>query len=134
MARSNADKKEIILGILVLLGGAALTAASFCIYYLVKPQNAAWLILLCAVDFLYNIFTTCLFFKVTFEDKWLLKGFLLSVIYTVGFIVVAVLFTVFCGALEFLKNHVVGIVYYAFFTGPCVFIVLAIFLLCLAYG
>lgn len=134
MVGKNIDKKELIIVILILLGGAALTATSFCIYYLFKPKNAVWLIVLCAADFLYNYFSTCMFFKMSYADKWLLKGFLLSAIYTIAFIVVAVLFIVFRGAIEFLKIHILGIVYYAFFTGPSIFIVLTIFLLCLAYG
>ena len=134
MAKRNTDKKEIIIGILILFCGAALTATSFCLYYLVKPQNTAWLIVLCAVDFLYNFFTTCMFFKISYADKWLLKGFLLSAIYTIAFIAVAALFIVFCGALDFLKNHILEIILYAFFTGPSIFIVLAIILLCLVYG
>ena len=64
MSKRNMDKKVIILAILVLFGGAAFTATSFCIYYLVKPLNATWLIVLCVVDFLYNLFATCLFFKI----------------------------------------------------------------------
>ncbi len=133
MSKRNIDKKVIILAILVLFGGAAFTATSFCIYYLVNPLNATWLIVLCVVDFLYNLFATCLFFKIMDANKWLLKGFLLSAIYTVAFIIVAVLFTVFCGAVEFLKNNILGIIFYAFFTGPSIFIVLTIFFFCLAY-
>ena len=134
MGSRNINKREIIIVIFVLLGGAALTATSFCIYYLVKPQNTAWLILLCTVDFLYNCFTTCFIFKLSHTDKWLLKGLLVSAIYTVAFIAVAALFMLFCNAFEFLKNNIFGIVLYAFFTGPSIFIVLAILLLCLAYS
>lgn len=134
MARKSTDKKEIILGIILLLGGVALTALSFCIYYLVKPQNTAVLIALCAVDFLYNLFTTCLACKICDADKWLLKGLLLSVIYTVAFIAVGVLFAVVNVEIEWLKNNILGIVFYAFFTGPCIFIVMAIFFLGLAYA
>lgn len=59
-------------------------------------------------------------------SKWLLKGVLLSVGYTVAFIVIAVAFLVFTINIDFLKNNILGIVFYAFFTGPSIFIVLAI--------
>ena len=135
MTKANTNKKEIVIGILILLCGAALTATSFCVYYLVKPQNIAWLVVLCVVDFLYNIFTACMLFKINYSDKWLLKGFLSSAIYTVAFIAIATLLTVVGGTLEFLKHHILGIVFYAFFTGPSILlIVLVIMLLCVAYG
>lgn len=135
MTKRNTDKKEIIIGIFILLCGVVLTTTSFCVYYLVKPQNTTWLIILCVVDFLYNLFTTCMLFKISYADKWLLKGVLLSAIYTIAFIAVAALFIVFSGTLEFLRNHILGIVFYAFFTGPSILlIILAIILLCLADG
>ena len=133
MAKGNTDKRDIIIRFLVLLGGVALTVTSFCIYYLVKPQSMAVLIILCAVDFLYSFFTTCVFCRINHEEKWPLKGFILSALYTVGFIAVAVLFEVSVkGAHAFLANDILTILLYAFFTGPSGFIVLVLFLLLLS--
>ena len=135
MEKRSTDKKEIIIRILVLLGGVALTVTSFCMYYLAKPQNAAVLIVLCAIDFLYSFFSTCVFCKINHENKWALKGLALSTIYTVGFIAVAVLFMVFnSSGHAFLKNDFLTIVLYAFFTVPSGFIVLVLLLLLLSGG
>lgn len=139
MSRNNINRKETIITIFVLLGGVAFTVMSFCVYYLIQPLNIWALVAICIVDFIYNFFSTCLLFKyVEKTNKWTLKGFLLSLGYIVGFIIVAVLFLtiigVISGSLEFLKNNILGIILYAFFTGPSIFVVLAIFLLCLAYG
>lgn len=134
MKNKRTDYKELIIAIIVLIIGAGLTAGSFCIYYLAKPDTIA-LIIICAVDFLYNFLSTCLLFRQSdFNKRWALKGLLLSVGYTVGFIAVAALFMVFNGAVEFLKNNIVGIVHYAFFTGPSLFIVIGIIMAGLAYG
>ena len=140
--KEKMNKKEIIITVLLLIIGAALTAASLCIYYLVKPRSAAILSVVCVVDFLYTLFLTCLFFKFMSPEKWLLKGALITVGYTAAFIVVAVLFILltsvtnsdFIKSVEFLKNNILGVVFYSFFTGPCIFIVIALALLCLAYG
>ena len=142
MAKKHADKTELYVTIFILLGGIALTVASFCIYYLVKPRNLTVLSVICAVDFIYNVFCTCMLFRyvVVNTEKWLLKGILLSSGYTVAFIAVGVSFIFFCGitnlstTLESLKNNILGVVSYAFFTGPCIFIVLALFALILAFG
>lgn len=129
MAQNKVDKKEIILTVLLLLGGAALTATSFCVYYLVKPRNTAVLIVLCVVDLLYTAFSTCIACKNLPTEKWLLKGIGVAVGYIVVFIIVALLFFVFNEAYEMLKNNIIAVVYYAFFTGPCIFIVMALALL-----
>ena len=133
MAKMNVDKRKIIIGILVLLGGVALTVTSFCLYYLVRPLSTAVLTVSCVIDFLYNYFTTCTFFKLNNMDKCLLKGFLLSAIYTVAFIAVALIFMLATGTLDLVKSDFINIVLYSFFTGPSIFIVLVIFLVFLAY-
>ncbi len=63
----------------------------------------------------------------------MLKGIGVAVGYIAVFIIIAVLFFVFSEKFEFLKNNIIAIVYYAFFTGPSIFIVMAIALLFL-YG
>ena len=133
MAKNRIDVKSFVLPALVLLGGIALTAASFCVYYLVKPRITALLIVLCAVDLLYTAFSTCIACKNLPTDKWLLKGIGVAVGYIAVFIIVAVLFFVFSEKYEVLKNNIIAIVYFAFFTGPSIFIVMAIALLFL-YG
>ena len=126
MKKRDTNIKEIIIIILILLFGAGLTAASFCVYYLVKPQNNAVLAVLCVVDYLYNLFSACMLFKFLDAEKILLKGFLLSVGYIAAFIGIAALFILFNGQLELLKNIILAIVFYAFFTGPCIIIILAV--------
>ena len=133
MAKNRIDVKGFILAALILLGGAALTATSFCVYYLVKPRITAILIVLCAVDLMYAAFSTCIACKTLPTDKWLLKGIGVAVGYIVVFIIVAVLFFVFSEKYELLKNSIIAIVYFAFFTGPCIFIVMVLALL-LLYG
>ncbi|MDE7076896.1 MAG: hypothetical protein K2O62_06205, partial [Clostridia bacterium] len=86
MAKNSWDKKEIIVTILILLGGIAFTAMSFCVYYLVKPLHPAILAVICVVDFLYTLFITCLACKHLPTEKWLLKGFLVSIGYIAVFI------------------------------------------------
>ena len=135
MAKKNTNAKEILTIIFVLLGGAAFTAASLCIYYLVKPRNPWVLSAICAADLLYTFFSMCLFTKFSeMGNKWLLKSLLLTVGYLALFLVVATLFMVFSDAIDFLKSNILGIVCYSFFTAPCAFIVVAFFILCLAYG
>ncbi len=63
----------------------------------------------------------------------MLKGIGVAVGYIVVFIIVAVLFLVFNEEYAILKNNIIAIVYFAFFTGPCIFIVMALALLFL-YG
>lgn len=127
MAKSRLDIKEILVFIAIVLVGAAFTAASLCVYYLVQPQNTALLIALCVADFLYLLFCSCWLAKqVSVFGKWLLKGILLAVIYIVAFIAVPTLYLLISGAIELLQNNIIGIVYYAFFTGPCIITVLAI--------
>ena len=133
MAKNHWDKKEIIIVILILLGGIALTSASFCIYYLVKPLHPAIIAAICVVDFLYTLFITCLACKALPTDKWLLKGILVSVGYIAVFIIVAVLFFHTSKAFDLTTAKFITIVLYAFFTSPCIFIVMALALLCLAY-
>lgn len=133
MAKNKVDVKGFILVALILLGGIALTATSFCVYYLVKPQNYAVLIVLCVVDLLYTCFSTCLACKNLPTEKWLLKGIGVAVGYVPVFITGSSLFLIFSNALELLKNNIIAIVFYAFFTGPCIFIVMAIALIFL-YG
>ncbi len=133
MAKNRVDVKGFILAALVLLGGIALTATSFCVYYLVKPRNTAVLIVLCVIDLLYTAFSTSIACKILPTEKWLLKGIGVAVGYIVVFIIVAVLFLVFNEEYAILKNNIIAIVYFAFFTGPCIFIVMALALLFL-YG
>lgn len=125
--------KELIIIILILLGGIAFTTMSFCVYYIVKPQNAFALAAICTVDFIYNLFCSCLFFKYMYIDKWLLKGILLAVIYIVAFIAVTSLFCLFSGALELLKNIIVTVVLLSFFTCPCILIIMTVLSLILIF-
>lgn len=134
MTKKDTDKKDIIIIITILLVGAALTAASFCIYYLVKPRNTIVLAVLCVVDFLYNLFVMCFLIKYNDYGKWLLKGTLFAVGYIIVFIAIATLANVIGGSFEFLKNHIVDIVFYAFFTSPSMFIVIIVLALFFAYG
>ncbi|MDE7084995.1 MAG: hypothetical protein K2O81_07100 [Clostridia bacterium] len=133
MKKNSWDKKEIIISVLVLLGGMAFTAASFCIYFLVKPLHPAVLAVICVVDFIYTFFTTALACKNLPTKKWLLKGLGVAVGYIPIFIIAAILFEFFCIG-EIPVNTFIPIIFYAFFTGPCIFIVMVIALLCLAYG
>ena len=132
--------KKILTAILILLVGIAFTVASFCIYYIVKPQNAFVLAALCIVDFAYCYFSVCMFIKYeSVINKWLLVGFLLAVGYIVAFISVVAIIAVFGSAFssasfEFLKNNILGIVFYAFFTAPCALIIVPAFLIGLGYG
>ena len=138
MKKNLTDKKSFIIAALILLGGIALTVTSFCVYYIVKP-NTAVVVVICAIDFIYNFFSTCMFFKYGWENtsKWLLKSIALSVGYTAAFIVVGVLF-VFFNALssdtmlvaDAMKKFITPVVLYSFFTGPSLFIVCAL----LGYG
>ena len=140
MQEKNMNKKEIIITVLLLIIGAGLTATSFCIYYLVKPRSAAVLSVICVVDFLYTLFLTCLFFKYMNSEKWPLKGVLMAVGYIAAFIAVSVIFILFINVtdakqlIEFLQNNILGVVFYSFFTGPCIFLVIVLVLLCLAYA
>ena len=143
MTKKLMNKKEIIISVFVLLGAVAFTVASFCIYYLVKPQNAVILVVICLADFAYNLFSLCMLLKYAIStNKWLLKGFLFAVGYIVAFIIIAILFLFFIGlvslgfngSIEFIKNNVLGIVFYAFFTGPCVLIIVPLLLVGLAYA
>ena len=136
MAKKNTNAKEILTIIFVLLGGAAFTAASLCIYYLVKPRNPWVLSAICAADVLYSYFTMCFFTKFSErENKWLLKSLLLTVGYLALFIVVATLFMAFSTtSIDFLRNHILGIVCYAFFTAPCAIIVVTVLIIGLAYS
>lgn len=132
MAKNKWDIKGIVLTVLVLLGGMALTAASFCVYFLVKPLHPAILALICVVDFLYTFFITSFACKILPTEKWLLKGFGVAVGYIPVFIIAAILFIFFCGG-KILLNSVLAMMFYAFFTGPSIFIVMALALLFL-YG
>lgn len=134
MIKHSTDRKEIIISILILLGGIALTVSSFCVYYLVKPHNPAALTAICTGDFLYTLFSVCILLKYTDTHNWLLKGFLIAVGYIAVFILVAILFAVFNGATQFIKNNFINILFYAIFTGPCIYIVITLFLLFLAYS
>ena len=140
MKKSQINRKEIVLAVLMLLGGIALTVASFCIYYLAKPQNEFILATICVIDFAYNFFTWSMFFKTEFAKKWLLKGFLLAVGYIVAFIIIAVIIILvakmFNGAsevMESLKNNILVDVLYAFFTAPCALIISAVFVLGMSF-
>lgn len=135
MSKKDWGKKEILIIVLILLGGVAFTAASFCIYYLVNPPNTAALVVICVADLLYTLFITSLMCKYGLEwKKWYLKGLLMSVGYVAAFIVVGVLFLTYCGSWEYAISHIVGIVFYAIFTAPCIFIVVPLVLIGLAYG
>lgn len=129
MKKNSLDIKEIIIPALVLLGGMAFTAASFCIYFLVKPLHPAILAVICVVDFLYAFFATALACKILPTEKWLLKGFGVAVGYIAVFIIVAVLFVIYCNATATLKNNILPIILFAFFTSPCIFIVMAVAIL-----
>ena len=131
MEEKPTNKKEIFIVISVLLGCVSLTAASFCIYYLVKPQNTFVLAAICLVDFAYSFFSFSILLKGVSTTKWLLKGFLCAVGYIVIFIIVALFLIIFSlmfdGAssiVEFIKNNFLAIVFYAFFTAPCALIIL----------
>ena len=130
-------KKEIIIGTFVVLFGASLTVMSFCVYYLVKPSTGV-LITICAIDWLNCLFNTCLFLKFVLHEKgWLFKASALSAGYIPAFILVASLFFTIGNAIEFLKNSIIAIILFAFFTAPSIFIVLAIgalLLVALSYG
>lgn len=135
MSKKDWDKKETAVGVIVLLGGVAFTVTSFCIYYLVDPPNTAGLAIICVADFLYTLFVTCIGSKYVFEwKKWYLKGPLMSVGYVAAFIVVGILFLSYCGSFEYAISNIVGIVFYAIFTAPCIFIVVPLFFLLLSYG
>lgn len=118
--------KETIATILILLGGVAFTVTSFCVYYLVKPQNTIALIAICVVDFLYTLFSAIMLLKSMFIEKWLSKGLLLAFGYIAAFIIIPTFYLLFQGAIDLLKNIILAIVYFAFFTGPCIIIILTI--------
>ena len=109
-----------------------LTVLSFCLYFLVKPRNAA-VTVLCAVDFLYAICHLIWLLKPE-TTHWALKGVLWSLGYLAAFIAVASLLSLFIGAFAFLKSHFTEIVVFAFFTSPSMLVVVALFILFLCYG
>lgn len=125
-------KKQIIITILLLLGGAGFTAMSFCIYYLVKPLSDVTLALICIVDFIYAFYMACVLIRYTWKEVWLLKAIILLFGYIAAFIIVAAIFSAFNDAVEFFKSNFLSIVFYAFFTSPSMFIVIALFLLLLS--
>ena len=137
--RKPVDKLVIMLTVFIVVGGMAFTAFSFCVYYLSEPRNTNALALICAIDFLYNLLSICLLFKfIIVNNKWMLKGFIGSVAYIVAFIIVAVLLILIDGARDsmtpyeaqtILKNDIIGIVCYAFFTGASIYLALALLLL-----
>ena len=138
MVRMQADNKKLIKTLvtvaLVMLIGMAFAAASFCIYYLVKPLNTAVIVSLCIVDFLYCFCSMSILFKRAIfgnGEKWLLKSVVLSVIYIVAFLVfwliARMVINGFYGYTDFLKENIIRIVLYAFFTSP--FMILVILLL-----
>lgn len=133
MKNKNTNVKEIVIAILILLGGVAFTVTSFCITYIVKPQNPAVMIVMCVCDFIYCTFTTCAFFKYMNLDigslKWLLKGVLASVGYLVAFTIVGVIFAVIILKSEFVAMHILAVLIIACFTAPSIFIVIALVLL-----
>ncbi len=132
MTKKDIDVKWIIIFVLVLLGGAGLTAGSFCIYYLVKPLHPAIVAVICIVDFLYSVFLTTMLIKHLKEEQWLLKGFFFSFGYTALFVPASALFLTFTNSISLLTEHIVEIILSAFFTGPSIFIVLAVALLLLS--
>lgn len=134
MAKNKWDKKETIIVILISLGGIAFTAASFCVYYLVKPLHPAILAVICVVDFLYTFFISSIACKYYPTKKWLLNGFLASIGYIAAFMLICVLICVYSGAFDLFKYHFLEILFYAIFTAPCIYIILPLILLCLAYA
>ena len=135
MKNKNTNVKEIIIVILILLGGVAFTVTSFCVTYIVKPQIPAVLIVMCVCDFIYCTFTTCAFFKYMDMEmgthKWLLKGCLTSVGYIIAFTVVGIIFLAITLKSEFVATEMLTVLEIACFTAPSVFIVLAIVILLL---
>ena len=135
MAKRDWDKKEIIVIVLLLLGGVAFTTASFCIYYLVDALNTAGLVIICVADFLYTLFITSLMCKYGLEwKKWFLKALLMSVGYIAAFILLGILIMGKEGSWwELIANNILYVVFYAIFTAPCIFIVVPIVLMGLSY-
>lgn len=133
MAKERRDIKKIIYLILIVLGGIAFTASSFCVYYLVKPRHTALLVGICIVDYLYTLFTSCALIKLKGMDKWLLKGLYMSIAYIVAFIAVATFTAAVSISHEYLGNHIIDIIYYSFFSGPSILLMMAI-LLVILYG
>ena len=135
MKKLNTNIKEIVIVILILLGGVAFTVTSFCVYYLVKPRILAVVIVMCVCDFIYCTFTTCAFFKHINLDigsyKWLLKGILSSVGYIVAFTIVGIIFSAIVLKSEFEAIYMLTVLVIACFTAPSIFIVLAVVLLLL---
>ncbi|MDE7439650.1 MAG: hypothetical protein K2N23_03995 [Clostridia bacterium] len=133
MKNKNTNVKEIVIAILILLCGVAFTVTSFCITYIVKPQNPAVLIIMCVCDFIYGTFTTCAFFKYMDLDigthKWLLKGVLASVVYIVAFTIVGIIFVAIKLKSEFVVMDMLAVLVIACFTAPSIFIVVALVLL-----
>ena len=129
--------KDFILPAAVLFVGAALTVMSFCLYYLVSPLHMAVLVLLFISDFIYTIVCSCGLLKYGSVKNWHWKGVLMAVLYIPAFILVSSLFLLFCNATNLLTQHIVEIVYCAFFTGPSIIFVIIIALLaiaCLGYA
>lgn len=129
--------KDFILPAAVLFVGAALTVMSFCLYYLVSPLHMAVLVLLFILDFIYTIVCSCGLLKYGSVKNWHWKGVLMAVLYIPAFILVSSLFLLFCNATNLLTQHIVEIVYCAFFTGPSIIFVIIIALLaiaCLGYA
>lgn len=131
--KRKTDVKEIIILIAVLLVGAALTAGSLCVYYLVKPQSVAALIVLCVVDFAYTLFSSCWLLNQAMMEKWLKWGIILAFGYVAAFIALPSVCLAVSGALELLQNNILGIVYYSFYTGPCIIIILAVITLIMCF-
>lgn len=120
--------KDSIVPISVFIGGAVLTATSLCLYFLVKPLHIAALIVICAVDFAYIVLSACLSFKYMPQKQWLLNGILTAIGYIAAFITIPTLYFVFTGAYETLKNVISVIACLAFLVGPCVMLVLPLFI------
>ena len=133
MTKERKDIKKIIYTLLIIFGGIIFTAMSFCVYYLVKPRNTAVLVVICVVDYLYTLFTSCTLIKLKGTDKWLFKGLYTSIAYIVAFIALATLFIVTGISHEFFSNHIVDVVCYSFFTGPSIIITMAIILIFLCF-
>ena len=124
--------KEYLLPAVVLLVGAGLTVMSFCLYYLVSPLHTAVLVLLFILDFIYTIVCSCGLLKYGSVKNWHWKGVLMAVLYIPAFILVSSLVLLFCDATNLLTQHIVEIVYCAFFTGPSIIFVIIIALIAIA--
>jgi len=133
MKEMSYSEKKRILTILVGLGGAGLTAMSFCVYYLVEPRSTAALIVICIVDFLYSVFSSSMLCKLDHKDRWILKGLIISVVYFAVFLLLALLLFLIIDKFEFLTNHFLAVIYFDFFTSASLFIVIALMYVLLAF-